>query len=53
MKIINYSCCVVVGWQHHELDDVEMVFPHHFRKLGIPSLIICQFVYIPHAHGDL
>ena len=42
----------------HELEDVGMVFPQHFRKLGIPSLnmVVCSFVSfcvdIPHVHGD-
>ena len=44
---------------NHELEDVGMVFPHHFRKLGIPSLnmVVCSFVSfcvnIAHVHGDL
>ena len=31
---------------NHELEDVKMVFPHQFRKLGIPSLnmLVCSFV---------
>ena len=31
-----------------------MVFPQHFRDLGIPSLdmVVCS-VDIPHVHGDL
>ena len=65
MNVINYSCYMVVGWQHcitfsnHELEDVGMVFPPPlFCKLGIPShnMIVCSFVSfcvgIPHVHGD-
>ena len=39
--------------------DDGMVFPHHFRELGIPSLnmVVCSFVSfcvdIPHVHRDL
>ena len=46
-------------FNNHELEDVGMVFPHHFRELGIPSLnmVVCSFVGlcvdIPHVHGDL
>ena len=31
---------------NHELEDVKMVFPNQFRKLGIPSLnmVVCSFV---------
>ena len=42
----------------HELEDVGMVFPHYFHKLGIPSLImvVCSFVNlcvdIPYVHGN-
>ena len=45
-------------FSNHELEDVEMVFPHHFCKLGIPSLnmVVCSFVRfcvnIPRVHGD-
>ena len=42
----------------HELEDVGMVFPHYFHKLGgIPSLImvVCSFVSfcvdLPYVHG--
>ena len=43
---------------NHELEDVVIMFPHHFRKLGIPSLnmVVCSIVSfcvgIPHVHGD-
>ena len=42
----------------HELEDVGIVFPHHFRKLRLPSLnmVVCSFVSfcvdIPHVHGN-
>ena len=42
----------------HELEDVGMVFPHYFHKLGIPSLImvVCSFVSfcvdLPYVHGN-
>ena len=46
-------------FSNHELEDVGMVFPHQFGKLGIPSLnmeLVCSFVRfcvdIPHVHGD-
>ena len=45
-------------FSNHELEDVGMVFPHHFCKLGIISLnmVVCSFVRfcveIPHVHGD-
>ena len=45
-------------FSNHELEDVGMVFPYHFCKLGIPSLnmVVCSFVSffvdIPHVHGD-
>ena len=45
-------------FSNHELEDVGMVFPHHFCKLGIPSLnmVVCSFVSfcveIPHVYGD-
>jgi len=44
---------------NHELEDVGMVFPHHFHELGIPflNMVVCSFVSfcvdIPHVHGDL
>ena len=43
---------------NHEPEDVWMVFPYQFHKLGIPSLnmVVCSFVSfcvdIPHVHGD-
>ena len=45
-------------FSNHELEDVGMVFPHYFHKLGIPSLnmVVCSFVSfcvdLPHVHGD-
>ena len=45
-------------FSNHELEDVRMVFPHHFCKLGIPSLnmVVCSYVRfcvdIPRVHGD-
>ena len=45
-------------FSNHELEDVGMVYPHHFHKLGIPSLnmVVCSFVSfcvdILHVHGD-
>ena len=45
-------------FSNHELEDVGRVFPHHFRKLGIPSLnmVVSSFVSfcvdIRHVHGD-
>ena len=45
--------------RNYELEDVGMVFPHNFRKFGIPSLnmVVCLFVSfcvdIPNVHGDL
>ena len=47
-----------IMFSNHDLEDVEMVFPHYFCKLGIPSLnmVVCSFVRfcvdIPHVHGD-
>ena len=47
-----------IMFSNHELEDVGMVFPHHFCKLGIPSLnmVVRSFVRfcvdIPHVHGD-
>ena len=44
-------------FSNHELEDVGMVFSHHFCKLGIPSLnmVVCSFVSfcvdIPHVLG--
>ena len=44
---------------NHELEDVGMVFPHHFREPGISPLnmIVCSFVSfcvdIPHVHSDI
>ena len=44
---------------NHELEDVAMVFPHNFRKFGIPflNMVVCSFVSfcvdIPHVNRDL
>jgi len=37
---------------NHELEDDGMVFPHNFRKFGIPTFI-SFYVDIPHVHGHL
>ena len=45
-------------FSNQELEDVGMVFPHHFRKLGIPflNMVVCSFVSfcveIPRVYGD-
>ena len=57
--IIFFLLCGGVMFSNHELEDGGTVFPHHFCKLGIPSLntVVCSFVSfyvdIPHVHGDL
>ena len=45
-------------FSNHELEDVGIVFPHYFGKLGILSLnmAVCSFVRfcvdIPYVLGD-
>ena len=49
-----------ITFSNQELEDVGMVFPQPFRKLGIPSLnmVVCSFVSfsicvdIRFVHGD-
>ena len=47
-----------IMFSNHELEYVEMVFPHHVCKVGIPSLnmVVCSFVRfcvnIPRVHSD-
>ena len=51
--VMAASCLATMNWKM-----LGWHFPHHFCKLGIPSLdmVVCSFVRfcvdIPHVHGD-
>ena len=63
----NESSIILVVWwcdgsimlSNHEPEDVGLVFPHNFRKFGIPflNIVVCSFVSfcvdIPRVLGDI